>query len=531
MSEAIVSCVKISILLLFLPTVSTIEDSKHWHRLAEEELTESLSYKWNTNIAKNVIIFVGDGMSPDTITASRIFKNGETSYLSWEKFPHIGLLKTYNTNKQVPDSASTATAIFGGVKTNFKVVGVDMNVPLADCEASLNTDFHVQSIISWAQEVGKSTGFVTTTRVTHATPAPLYAHCPDRRWECEAKKPANAEKCKDIARQLIENEPGKSIKVIMGGGRQMLQSLLNGTASDPIDKWACRSKDGRDLIEKWRQDKKSRKISFEVVQNNEELSKVDYEKTEFLFGIFANGHIAMDWQRDKSPKGQPSLEEMTAAAIKILDKSDKGYLLVVEGGLIDFAHHRGHAAQALLETVRFSEAINATLKLVNTEETLVIVTSDHTHSMAFNGYSERGSSILGVAQKSKFDKISYTTLTYNTGGPNNIAYKVRNGEAVRMDPSLNDTTHYNYSQQAAIISDEAYHGGGDVAVYAIGPQAHLFHSTHEQNFVAHVIAYAAKIGPYKKVDHRKKSGANQQWITHSSVIISIIMIVLFKIYH
>lgn len=74
----------------------------------------------------------------------------------------------------------------------------------------------------------------------------------------------------------------------------------------------------------------------------------------------------------------------------------------------------------------------------------------------------------GIAQKSKFDKISYTTLSYNTGGPNNIAYKVVNGEPVRMDPSLNDTTHYNYSQQAAIISDEAYHGGGDVAVYAIG---------------------------------------------------------------
>ena len=115
----------------------------------------------------------------------------------------------------------------------------------------------------------------------------------------------------------------------MGGGRQMLQSSLNDTDSDPIDKWACRSKDGRDLIEQWRQDKKSKKVSFEVVQNNQELSQVDYEKTDFLLGIFANGHIAMDWQRDKSPKGQPSLEEMTTAAIKILDKSDKGYLLVV----------------------------------------------------------------------------------------------------------------------------------------------------------------------------------------------------------
>jgi len=69
----------------------------------------------------------------------------------------------------------------------------------------------------------------------------------------------------------------------------------------------------------------------------------------------------------------------------------------VEGGLIDFAHHRGHAAQALLETVRFSDAVNATLAMIDTKDTLVIVTSDHTHSMSFNGYSDRGSSILGKA--------------------------------------------------------------------------------------------------------------------------------------
>ena len=170
---------------------------------------------------------------------------------------------------------------------------------------------------------------------------------------------------------------------------------------------------------------------------------------------------------------------------------------MVEGGLIDFAHHRGHAAQALLETVRFSDAINATLKMVNTDDTLVIVTSDHTHSMNFNGYSDRGSSILGIAQKSKYDGIPYTTLTYSTGGPNNIAYTVKdNTTAVRIDPTKNNTTDFTYSQQAAIISDEAYHGGGDVAVYAIGPYAHLFHSVHEQSYVARVMAYAANMESY-----------------------------------
>lgn len=476
--------------------VSAIEDSRHWHRLANKELEESLSYRWNTKKAKNVILFIGDGMSPDTITASRIYRGGETSRLAWEHFPHIGILKTYNTDRQVPDSASTATALFGGVKTNYEVVGVNANVKLGDCRASLNANYHVDSFIAWAQAASKMTGFVTTTRVTHATPAPLYAHCPDRRWECESKMPESAVGCKDIARQLIEDEPGRNINVIMGGGRQVLKSNVSASEFDPIDTWACYRQDGRDLIADWTRDKFNKNLAYSVVKNNEELSRLDVNNVNYLLGIFANGHLEMDWKRERGPKGQPSLEEMTVAALQILQKSKQGYFLMVEGGMIDFAHHRGHAAQALLETVRLSDAVNATLRMIDTDDTLVIVTSDHTQSMNFNGYSPRGSSILDVAQKSKYDGVPYTKLSYSTGGPNNIAYTVKNGQVARIDPSKSNTSDFTYSQQAAIISDEAYHGGGDVAVYAIGPHAHLFHSVHEQNYVAHVIAYATNVGKY-----------------------------------
>lgn len=210
----------------------------------------------------------------------------------------------------------------------------------------------------------------------------------------------------------------------MGGGRQAMKSNVTETAFDPIDTWAGQRQDGRDLIEEWKRDKLSRKLSFDVVQNNEELSRVDTNKVNYLLGIFANGHINMDWKREKGPKGQPSLENMTVAALKILQKSKRGYILVVpicaertvslrelsvaltdylfqvEGGLIDVAHHRGHAAQALLETIKFSDAISTTLGMINTDDTLVIVTSDHTHSMNFNGYSDRGSHVLGTFRSS-----------------------------------------------------------------------------------------------------------------------------------
>ncbi|XP_003694815.1 alkaline phosphatase [Apis florea] len=518
--------VSFSLIGIVLATLK--EDIQYWRKLANEELEEALSYKWNTNKAKNVIVFVGDGMSPDTITASRIYRAGETSRLAWENFPHIGILKTYNTNKQVPDSASTATAMFGGVKTNFDLVGLDAHVTLNNCSESLKTDYHVDSIVSWAQTVGKDTGFVTTTRVTHATPAPLYAHSANRRWECESKMPKTAEKCKDIARQLVEDLPGRNIKVIMGGGRQMLKTNTTGTKYDPIDTWAGHRQDGKDLIEEWKRDKSSRGLAFSVVQNNEELSRVNVDKVDYLLGIFANGHISMDWNREKGPKGQPSLEDMTVTALKILQKSKHGYLLVVEGGLIDYAHHRGHAAQALLETVRFSDAINATLKMINTQDTLVIVTSDHTHSMSFNGYSDRGSDILGIAQKSKIDGIPYTTLSYSTGGQNNMAYTVKNNSnSVRIDPSKENTTAFTYSQQATIISDEAYHGGGDVAIYAIGPYAHLFHSVHEQSYVALVIAHSFAYTTDMKLKSENNAGKQYSNVINVFMYCCLFLLVLF----
>lgn len=157
---------------------------------------------------------------------------------------------------------------------------------LGDCEASLDKSNHVDSIIDWAQEADMATGFVTTTRVVHATPSALFAHVADRRWECENNiKQSDRDKgCKDIARQLIEDVPGKNLNVIMGGGRQCLVSNVNGTDYDPIDKWACNSTDGRNLIRDWMTEKRSRNLTHVVVQNNNDLNSFDTENTDYVLG-------------------------------------------------------------------------------------------------------------------------------------------------------------------------------------------------------------------------------------------------------
>ena len=167
-------------------------DAAYWRSQARKALMDSLGVKHVERRARNVLLFVGDGMGPNTVTAARIYQGGESSRLVFDDFPHVGLLKTYAVDRQVPDSACTATALFSGVKGNYETVGVDANVKFRDCAASLRESYRVSSILAWAQRAGKATGFITTTRVTHATPSALYAHSADRRWECDTALPVNA---------------------------------------------------------------------------------------------------------------------------------------------------------------------------------------------------------------------------------------------------------------------------------------------------------------------------------------------------
>ncbi|XP_039756950.1 alkaline phosphatase-like isoform X1 [Pararge aegeria] len=474
------------------------KDADYWTKLATDELEEALNVKRNVNRAKNVILFIGDGMGPSTVTATRIYKGGESFKLAYETFPHVGLLKTYSADKMVPDSASTATALLCGVKVNQYTVGVDSTVKHKDCAASLNPKAHLDSLAALALKAGKSAGFVTTMRVTHATPGPLYAHCATRAWECDGDMPAEAENCKDIARQLVEDWPGRDLNVIMGGGRQGLTPNSTGTPTDPTSSWACSRRDGRNLIGEYKKDKEARRLKYSVVSNTRELR--EFNTTDYLLGIFANEHLRYESERNKAADGMPSISEMTEAAIKVLQRNSNGFFLMIEGGNIDMAHHRGRAKVAINESSAMDDAVRLAVSMTDERDTLIVVTSDHAHALQINGYPDRGSNLFGSIGPSKHDGLNYTILSYGTGGPGSFQYTVETNEngshVVRQDPSKVDTNSFKYEQIAAIPLDENIHGGVDVAVYARGPYAHLFHNVHEQNYVYHVISYAASIGPY-----------------------------------
>ncbi|CAH1406601.1 unnamed protein product [Nezara viridula] len=483
-------------------------DNKFWKETALEDLYESLKVDYNTNIAKNVILFIGDGMGPNTVTAARIYSEGETGYLSWEKFPHLGASKTYAADKQVSDSANTATALFTGVKVNRGTLGIDPRVKRDDCPRSCLEENKLTTIATLAQEAGKSTGIITTTRATHATPAGMFAHCANRDWECDSRIPAGCG-CKDIGRQLVEDLPGKRFNVIMGGGRQTLMSNTTDLKTDPISKKYCVRTDGRNLIAQWAEEKRAEGARYAMPNNTKDLLNIDVSQTDYILGIFQNSFLPHEYLRDKSDYGVPSLEQMTTTAINLMMRNQNGFVLMVEGGLIDVAHHAGKARQALEEVLAFDKAINSTMKLLReagiADETLVIVTSDHSHTLTISGYPDIGNNILGVADTSKVDGVPYTTLGYANSGKANYHYTAVNGTVVREDPSKVDTTSWDYGHQAAVLQNENTHGGNDVFIYATGPFAHLFHRIHEQNYIAVVMRYASRLGEFSSATSSSSS--------------------------
>ncbi|XP_050698535.1 uncharacterized protein LOC126986426 isoform X2 [Eriocheir sinensis] len=484
-----------------------LEDQAYWNRLGQEALAKQLEVRPVVRRAKNVVLFLGDGMSLSTVTAARILKGQrsglwEHEAMVWEDFPYSAIIKTYTTDSQVADSAASANAYLSGVKTNKGTLGVDMNVDQGNCSAQLNQGFHLSSLAQWFQDSGRSAGFVTTTRVTHATPAGVYAHVADREWEDDDEVRRDGEDpdtCDDIAEQLVLGQPGKNLKVVMGGGRR---NLLPKTVRDVVENKKGYRNDGKNLIEMWQQQKAAAGAKAAYVWNRNDLLAVDTSRTDYLLGLFGYSHMDYSLERDRTQ--DPSLPEMTKAAIEILQKDPGGYFLLVEGGLIDLAHHGNKGRKALTETLEMDEAVQVVLSMVDLTETLVVVTADHGHALTINGYPSRHTDILGVAERSSKDYLPYTTLLYGNGP----GYRVHT-PGHRPDPTRQDMADVDYRQDAAVPLSPAAHSGDDVGLWATGPHAHLFTGVYEQNYIAHALAYAACVGHGRTFCRTNNSGARR----------------------
>ncbi len=454
----------------------------------------------NTNKARNVILFVGDGMGITTITAARILDGqqkkspygGEENSLSFERFPYLAHSKTYQANQQVPDSAPTMTAIVTGSKTNDGMLSIDPRILSSDDFTGASDPANrLETILEQAERRGMWTGVVSTARVTHATPGACYAHTPNRDWESDAdlSPGAAAAKFKDIARQLLEfsmqetmmnGVKSKGLEVAMGGGRE---SFLTVNDTDPESGKKGKRKDGKNLAKAWES------AGGVYVYDQKGFNKIDSATTGPVLGLFEPSHMLYEVDRTN----EPSLTEMTEKAIQILQRGPNGFFLMVEGGRVDHANHAGNAMRALNDAIELSRAVQKAVNMTG-EDTLIIVTADHSHVLTMAGYPTRGNDILGLAVSNGPDGLPrkepdkakdgkpYTTLGYQNG-PGAVA-----GD--RPDLTGVDTKAKDFKQQALVPFDSETHGGEDVAIFARGPFAHLFQGTMEENAIYWVMAKA-----------------------------------------
>jgi alkaline phosphatase len=480
-----------------------------WYNNGKQSVMQAEALRPNRHKARNVILFIGDGMGVSTVTAARILQGqqrgepGEENLLSFERFPYLALSKTYNSNQQTPDSAGTMTAIMTGEKTLAGVIAEDENIRRGDCNSA--RDHGLQTLLELAESRGKSTGIVTTTRITHATPAATYAHSPERDWEgdSEMSKAALDQGCRDIAAQLLAFKYGDGPEVAMGGGRRY---FLPESASDPeTPKAHGARKDGRDLTAEWLATHRD----AAYVWNQEQLDALDLTHTQHLLGLFNASHMQYEADREQDPGGEPSLSEMTARAIELLRRNQRGWFLMVEAGRIDQAHHAGNAYRALTDTIELSRAVSAARAMTSADDTLIIVTADHSHVFTMAGYPTRGNPILGkviandehgeakTTPELAADGKPYTTLSYENGPGYAFdkdmvqSEKRRKPDAGRdQDLSRIDTTDRRFYQQSLVPLGSETHSGEDVAVYADGPGAYLVHGVMEQNVIYHIMRQA-----------------------------------------
>lgn len=467
---------------------------KDWFAEGQATLAARKAVKPNTRKAKNVILFVADGMGPTTVAAARIYdgqsrgEEGEENLLSFERFPYLAMSKTYNTDAQTPDSAGTMSAMVTGVKTKAGIISLSDAVTRGDCASAKKAS--VSTIGELAEKAGLATGVISTARLTHATPAAVYAHAADRNWETDGSLPAEAIEagCKDIASQLIDFPFGDGLEVAMGGGRR---HFLPADETDPEDADAKgRRRDGRNLTADW-----SAKSDDHVFIYDQEGFDALTDDARVL-GLFEQSHMEYEADRENDAGGEPSLAEMTEKAINILSKDKDGFFLMVEAGRVDHAHHGGNAARALRDAQAFSEAVAVARAMTRSKDTLIIATADHGHTLSFQGYPSKGNNILGLADAlfaedeaddgyaRAADEKPYTTLVY-ANGPGTVFAGENDGE--RHAPTAEEVADLNYRQQALIPSRSETHGGQDVTIYADGPHAYLFGGVVEQNYVFHVI--------------------------------------------
>ena len=275
---------------------------------------------FNSRSLKNVIFCIGDGMGFEAVKAAGYYAYGETGTLSFEAFPHRAEMATYAANSPMTDSAAAATAMATGYKVNNGVISMEFP----------GSGTPLKTLLEIFKAQDKWTGLVSTTYITHATPAAFAAHNPERN------------NLADIAHDYLHlTRPN----VLLGGG-------------------------GNGLTEK-----DAEAAGYTVVTDREGLLNLDTDTENCVSGQFGDTNIPYIFDGSDD---LPQLSEMVSVALDILCNAQGGFFLLVEGGRIDHAGHSNDIERNILETIEFSKSVQIIFDgVAGRDDTLILVTADH----------------------------------------------------------------------------------------------------------------------------------------------------------
>ena len=273
----------------------------------------------NAAPAKNVILFIGDGMGLEQVKAAGMYANGEPNTLSFEAFAHKALVTTYSVNSSVTDSAAAATAIATGHKVNNRVISM----------AFPGDHSELETLLEYAKSLDKKTGLVTTVYISHATPAGFGAHENDR----------------DNYNQIVDDYLNQTRPNILFGAANYITIAQAAAAG------------------------------YQTVTNYSTMSEVDTNTVTYISGQFGTNQIPYEYD---GVGNMPHLSEMTATALDILDNEPNGFFLMVEGGTIDWACHGNDEYRAIPEVVELANSVQVAIDwATGRTDTTIIVTADH----------------------------------------------------------------------------------------------------------------------------------------------------------
>lgn len=310
--------------------------------------------------AKNVIMLIADGMSTEAITLARHTKGDS---LAMDEIS-VGSVITSWANGPITDSAPGGTVYAAGEKTNNKYIGTSVN------------DTPMASILEGAESVGKATGIVATSEITHATPGDFTAHTNNRKYY----------------NQILQQQINQDMEVVLGGGFNKPSGFSSEVSSDEFESYY------EEQVNNIKEE------GFDFITTKDQLTSYDGDK---LWGSFADADLKYDFDRQSDNDNvQPSLAEMTNKAIEVLNKDEDGFFLMVEGSKVDWAAHANNTVGIVSDILAFDEAVKEAIEFAKADgNTVVVVTTDHGNSGITIGSSYYNENI------ESYDKATYENTT------------------------------------------------------------------------------------------------------------------------